>query len=82
MSGDYEARARARKAGALVAVIDAHGGASDEAALLDEDHRRIAEQLAGIRTASDETWEMVIAILRGSESVRPDPDPFAGLPGT
>lgn len=77
---------RAAKAGAIAEVLRQKGFTADQALAVsvDEQVREAVEWLAfrgTKRTASVETWDAAIAILRGAETVPDITDPFAGLPG-
>lgn len=57
------AAARTRKAHRIAVVLRDAGGTSATAAVLDAGGRRAAEELAGVRPASDTTWGCVVALL-------------------
>lgn len=74
-------RARLAKAQAIAGVLDRAGAVASDVLLIDAPGRRAAEQLAGVRTGSDETWQMVADILGATHAVlaRYACDPFEGL---
>lgn len=65
----HEFRARQAKAARLVAVLVDHGATAATAAALDDEHRRMTEELAGTRAASEATWALVIRELADAEQV-------------
>ena len=80
---DFEGEARAKKVGALVEVLAAHGATSAQAAVLatDATARATVEALAGTHKGSDKTWAQVVKSLAGREAARANfgADPFANL---
>lgn len=74
-----EANGRALKAIAIADLLQAKGVDAETAEKLDDSGRRAAAALVGKPVASDETWKIVVAILRLREDLTPV-DPFEGLP--
>lgn len=60
--------ARDRKASALVAVLQAHGIGSADAALLNDEQRSVVAQTAGVRFPSQTTWWLVLGRLVEQEA--------------
>lgn len=56
-------RARLAKAQAIARVLDQAGALGADVPLIDDKGRRAAEQLAGVRRSSDETWALVADIV-------------------
>jgi hypothetical protein len=72
-SADFETRiavSRGIKASKIVASLTEAGCDAQTAARLDEPGRRLAEQHAGTRKASDDTWRIVVEMLAHSERER------------
>lgn len=64
------AAARTRKAHRIAEILRKSGATSSDAASIDEPGRRAAEELAGVRPASETTWACVVALLALWESGR------------
>lgn len=79
-SFDHAARARARKAQALVRVLERHPGGTSPAVVaeLPQDARDAAAVLAGVPSPSPATWACVVGLLEANLSTAGDP--FAGIP--
>jgi len=57
-------QARRLKAAYLMDTLFAHGASPDDALALDAPGRRAIEKAAGTRKASDETWALVVSLMR------------------
>lgn len=65
-----ETLARFRKANRLADVLETFSGSADDVAVMATEGRRMAEQLAMVRVASEATWALVAEILRTRAEVR------------
>lgn len=85
MTSTYETTARYRKAERLADVIETFSGSPADVAAMPVEGRRMAEQLAMVRTASESTWALVAEVLRTRAKLRASindyqpADPFHGL---
>lgn len=64
----HEAAARQAKASKMVAVLLAHGADSATVAQLPTRGRAIVAELAGCRTPSDATWQVVVEQIQARAS--------------
>ena len=72
-----EATARAMKAIRIADLLQAKGVDAATAEKLDAQGRHAAAALAGTTVPSEDTWKVVVSVLRGRETPS---DPFEGLP--
>lgn len=87
MTNQHETVARYRKAERLADVLETFSGTAADVDALPTQGRRMAEQLAMVRTASESTWALVAEILRTRVKVRAaiselPADPFAAFGST
>ncbi len=75
----FEEAARTKKAGTIANFIWGLGHGTITAENLNDGERRAVEHAAGVRYASDVTWQEVCDILRAHENVR---DRFQGQEAT
>lgn len=80
----YETVARYRKAERLADVLETFSGTGADVEVLPTEGRRMAEQLAMVRVASEATWALVAEILRTRAKLRQaitdlPADPFASI---
>jgi hypothetical protein len=78
-SNDYATLARYRKAERLADVIETFNGTAADVEAMAVEGRRMAEQLAMVRVASDTTWALVVEVLRSRARARQmvPADPFS-----
>lgn len=62
----FEAAGRTRKALKLSEVLVRQGATAEQAAVLPETHRRIVAELAGCPAPSEETWAVVVELVRAA----------------
>lgn len=70
MQTTHEALARLRKANRLADVIETFSGTAADVEVMATEGRRMAEQLAMVRVASDTTWALVVEVLRTRAQIR------------
>jgi hypothetical protein len=80
----HEAIARYHKAERLADVLESVHGTAADAKVLATEGRRMAEQLAMVRVASDATWALTAMILEDRSKLRAaiadlPADPFAAF---
>lgn len=56
--------ARERKARRIAAALHEYDFTAEQAEGFDEGQREIAREIAGTRTPSDATWELVVRVMR------------------
>lgn len=62
---------RAHKATRLARECRAHGMSAEQARSMDARDRRWIERVAGVNTASDETWALALVELADREAAEP-----------
>lgn len=70
MTSSHETIARYRKAERLADVLETFSGTADDVDDLPTKGRRMAEELAMVRVASEATWALVAEVLRTRAKVR------------
>jgi len=76
----YEQAARERKVTALVAVLREAGCDAPTAAAMSDETKALALKTAGLKSASDETWALVVHSLDVAQVRFVPDDPFACFP--
>lgn len=64
----YAEQKRTEKAVALEAACTDHGLSSDQVRRFDSKDRRWFEKIAGTRPGSDDTWRLVVRLMREAEN--------------